>query len=185
MVDLKGRPCCEPCLMAQAGSKPTSTTSTPNLSSPRTTYFVPRTPTSYSRPRITPQLFNQQKHHTEEIPLPPLSPASSIRSSISSGSPVSINSTSSSPLHSAHRASPATTPSPPPLTRACHACDKQLNGPRVRVPTANGEVWYHYDCLTCHGCGGHFTESRFVSQGKLIYHPKVKQKKHGCKSCKK
>lgn len=176
MVDLKGRPCCEPCLLAQAGTKPTNTTSTPNLSSPRATYFVPRTPTSHNRPRISPQTFNQQKQPTEEPPpLPPLSPASSIRSSISSGSPVSISSTSSSPLSSARR-SPLvsmSSPSPPPSTRVCHACDKQLSGPRVRVPIANGEVWYHYDCLTCHGCGEHFTESRFVSQGKLIYHPKV------------
>ncbi|KAI8368297.1 uncharacterized protein BYT42DRAFT_586067 [Radiomyces spectabilis] len=70
-----------------------------------------------------------------------------------------------------HRSS-ASTPSRP--SRSCRQCQKPLSGPRVKLPTPTGDVWYHYDCLTCDACHLHFTESEFVSDGKGIYHTKCK-----------
>ncbi|CAO3626127.1 unnamed protein product [Cunninghamella echinulata] len=59
----------------------------------------------------------------------------------------------------------------PTSKKTCRKCMQQLRGPRVRLPTPSGDTWYyHYDCLTCAACGGHFTESEFVGDGKDVFH---------------
>ncbi|CAO3609433.1 unnamed protein product [Cunninghamella blakesleeana] len=59
----------------------------------------------------------------------------------------------------------------PTSKKTCRKCTQPLHGPRVRLPTPSGDTWYyHYDCLTCAACGGHFTESEFVGDGKDVFH---------------
>ncbi|CDH58455.1 hypothetical protein RO3G_03861 [Lichtheimia corymbifera JMRC:FSU:9682] len=281
MVDLRGRPCCEPCLMAQSGEARQSSTrqvydiaklhhpknennssiaSTPvlvkgsdTMSSAGSIFGTPKTPPN-ARPRIDSQLFHhyqktlQRDNMASSPPPPPLSPAGSIRSSIS-GSPLSI-SPSSSPLsfHSSssstsrvNNASPvqvngAGTQSPPTSAlanatttrrtttmppaspvptssestttttststtttttkngrRMCAECNKPLQGTKVKMPSPSGDIWYHYDCLKCAGCRGHFTESKIVRLGNTIYHPEClppsepaeEQQHYKCHTCQK
>lgn len=240
MVDLKGRPCCEPCLMAQAEEEDSqqkrkthsiarlssppyttaSTTSTPVLSpgsSVRSRDTITSTNSSswlpprshHQRPKIDSQLFHHYQksvnnnHHSIEPSLPPTLSASPVHSerSLISGSPMSISSVSSglktpspspSPLASTppspksnqpiarRRTTSSTSPvfaddslSAQQVSRVCIACNDPLSGPRIRLPMPNGDMWYHYNCLTCAGCHGHFTQSEFVSHGKAVYHPQV------------
>ncbi|KAI9310537.1 hypothetical protein BX666DRAFT_2006865 [Dichotomocladium elegans] len=229
VVDLRGRPCCERCLMAQAetpqkedGSKLivakvhvpqmppqliSSTASTPTLTKQRndsvssagSLFSVPGTPPP-SRPRIDSQLFQHYQksfHQPPELASspPPLSPAGSIRSSRSC-SPLSI-SPSTSPLSIQSR------PTPPPLQttsqkafsvaqqvllheqttalppqpdqhtgsrRMCAECKKPLKGTRAKLPSATGDVWYHYSCLKCAGCQDAFKDSKFATFQNHIYH---------------
>ncbi|CDS10271.1 hypothetical protein LRAMOSA02947 [Lichtheimia ramosa] len=241
MVDLRGRPCCEPCLMAQSGearqsstrqvydiaklhhpkpeSNNNSTTGTPilvkgsdTMSSAGSIFGTPKTPPN-SRPRIDSQLFHHYQKtlqrdnaNANSPPPPPLSPAGSIRSSISgsplsispSSSPLSFQSSSSSSTSRMNNASPvnATTQSPPTSARVsrrtmpspvptsseststtkngrrmCAECSKPLQGTKVKMPSPSGDIWYHYDCLKCARCRGHFTESKIVRLGNTIYHP--------------
>lgn len=60
----------------------------------------------------------------------------------------------------------------PSLTKKnCRKCMQPLRGPRVSVPTLTGDIWYyHYDCLTCTGCGDVFTDSEFVGDGENVFH---------------
>ncbi|KAI8150059.1 hypothetical protein BJV82DRAFT_707810 [Fennellomyces sp. T-0311] len=213
MVDLEGRPCCEPCLMAQSGeakqkytiakistpSVDNTAASSPVLTSPlRDTvssagsFWLPRTPPT-SRPRIDSALFSHyqkslQNNPRNTTPPPPpltpssLSPAGSIRSS-ASASPVSI--APISPSTSPVSVSKADLPPPvrrlsqqlkqntgKPSTSACFQCGEALHGSKIKMPTADGDIWYHFDCLKCAGCHGNFTESHFVSHGTgTVYHP--------------
>ncbi|KAG0167855.1 hypothetical protein DFQ28_006351 [Apophysomyces sp. BC1034] len=48
--------------------------------------------------------------------------------------------------------------------RTCSHCLKPLRGGRrVKLPLATGDKYYHYDCLTCAACHGHFTELGFAT----------------------
>ncbi|KAI9493657.1 hypothetical protein BDB00DRAFT_822017 [Zychaea mexicana] len=59
--------------------------------------------------------------------------------------------------------------------RTCLGCGEALlHGSKIKLPSLDGDdAWYHYDCLKCAGCRGHFTDSKFVRHGShAIYHPK-------------
>ncbi|KAI9009999.1 hypothetical protein CLU79DRAFT_774310 [Phycomyces nitens] len=58
--------------------------------------------------------------------------------------------------------------------RVCCKCLKTLRGRRIKAPTATGDAWYHYDCLTCAGCNLHFTDTEIVVEGTDIYHPQCR-----------
>ncbi|KAL0081319.1 hypothetical protein F4703DRAFT_1866219 [Phycomyces blakesleeanus] len=58
--------------------------------------------------------------------------------------------------------------------RVCFKCLKTLRGRRIKAPTATGDAWYHYDCLTCAGCDLHFTDTEIVVEGTDIYHPQCR-----------
>ncbi|SAM09754.1 hypothetical protein [Absidia glauca] len=91
---------------------------------------------------------------------------SSYTSSPRTPSPISINSPKSmvAPVFQQHL--PSTT-----KKRNCRKCMQPLRGPRVSVPALNGDTWYyHYDCLTCTGCGDVFTDSEFVGDGENVFH---------------
>lgn len=189
MVDLKKRPCCESCLMAQSGEAKSatagstaaltaapsprpivgavsSTTSTPILSSRRRNSALKRTDS---------QLFNyyQRSLQSPSTTPPPLTPSSPVLSVCSS--------TSASPV-SSYSGRSRNSPSPPPPvqrpgspTKTCYQCHENLSNKssRVKLSTPMGERWFHHPCLRCSGCQGPFTESEFVSEGDMIYHPRV------------
>ncbi|CAO3577254.1 unnamed protein product [Absidia cylindrospora] len=151
---------------------------------------------SNARPRLDSQLFQQYQKSVNQQLQQPSSPPSTSINNISSIRPLA--SQSSSPSLSSYMDKPrmkmssstTTTTTVPPkqqlkqrrssLTpdkpsssskKTCRKCMQVLRGPRVRLPTPNGDTWYyHYDCLTCAACGDHFTESEFVGDGKDVFH---------------
>ncbi|ORZ02481.1 hypothetical protein BCR43DRAFT_519798 [Syncephalastrum racemosum] len=186
MVDLKKRPCCEPCLMAQSGEAKTAASSAVTGPSPRpivgavnhttSTPILTRQRRNSALKRTDSQLFNYYQRSLQSpcTTPPPLTPSSPVLSVCSS--------TSASPVlsYSGHSRS---SPSPPPPVqrpgspaKSCYQCHESLSNKssRVKLSTPMGERWFHYPCLRCSGCQGPFTESEFVSEGDMIYHPKCR-----------
>jgi hypothetical protein len=168
MVDLTGKPCCEDCLMAQAGARSTMPSS------------------------IDPSLTGQDEHAThhnettdtaahiankEDTPESPMSgSAATDQHKNSSDTPVSASTdqkavTSSESKEDASGASRGSTQQSGSDTRyACQACQKPITDAGVRLPS--GKL-YHTYCFTCATCGKEFKERAFINYGGRPYHPDV------------
>ncbi|KAI7855103.1 hypothetical protein BDC45DRAFT_108885 [Circinella umbellata] len=84
-----------------------------------------------------------------------------------------VTSLSSTPSSSSLTKKPTKKSSSTLLKKTCSGCNEIIIGTKMKLATAEGDMWYHHNCLICAGCQGPFTDSICVRDGdKKIYHPK-------------
>ncbi|KAI8100053.1 uncharacterized protein BX664DRAFT_382494 [Halteromyces radiatus] len=145
-------------------------------------------------PRLESQLFrhyqksvSQQQHSDSSVPkttspspiVRPLSSQSSSPSLSSSYMPSKLSTSSSTDQKGQQqqqqlrqRRSSLAGDKPSSKKKTCRKCTQGFNGfSRIRLPTPTGNIWYyHYNCLTCAACDGHFDQPDYVCDGKDVFH---------------
>ncbi|KAL0095577.1 C2H2-type zinc finger transcription factor [Phycomyces blakesleeanus] len=134
---------------------------------------------------------NEQANISQDNILPSPSPSPPPRTTKippTKSSPKPIPSFSSSKLPTSYGGNNPNNNTPQPEN--CSGCRNPLSGTRVKLSTSAGDVWYHYDCLTCEGCKEPFSSSEYISDGKHFFHPKcrpspVQSPEYFCHGCNK
>lgn len=165
LIDLKQRPCCEPCFNAQSGKirkipvtpSPSKSLRYDSYSSPTSTLDLYSNARYSRRPRIDRDLFT--------VVTPPRTPSPATEEEIPSQA----------------RTSPTIARQP------CHHCHLPLGDTsqkKTKIPLADGSyAWFHKSCFLCSKCQLPFKNGECATDGHSFYHAQCQTA--SCFSCKK
>ncbi|KAI9595228.1 hypothetical protein BDF19DRAFT_80921 [Syncephalis fuscata] len=178
-VEYGTKPCCEDCLMAQAGAR----TPMDEVTLETATSVPPSTYNNNSRQQSSAlsdgsTLIKSTESLVEDkSPKNPTS-AFSVTNNVTGATPVTVaavtavtaipKEASLVPEKKKAISSPKASPKIGPSEFECSACKLPITDAGVRLPSGR---LYHPHCFTCAECGKEFKQSAFVNYGGRAYHP--------------
>ncbi|CAO3646651.1 unnamed protein product [Mucor hiemalis] len=191
LIDLKNRPCCEPCFMNQAHKKVHAN----NRKSVDPLY--PIHSRSSRRPRVDQDLFRPAIVTPPRTPSPQESTSTNRRASALARKAPTTPTTPTTPIVSSPSSYHSSIPNPSHSTnrslsqRPCHYCHEPLGDAsqkKTKVPIGEGlYAWFHKSCFLCSKCHLPFQKNgECATDGHSFYHPNCSQSPgKSCFGCKK